>query len=1121
MAKRMLVDATQPEETRVVVVNGNRLEDLDFEIASRKQLKGNIYLAKVTRVEPSLQAAFIEYGGNRHGFLAFSEIHPDYYRIPVADREALLAEERRLAELADEDEDEAPRSRGRDRDRGRGQGRGGSSRYAESDSGRNGDAAESHDAGEPAFQADEASDESDDREDGPETEGDAGVAERDGGESEPDSGAQSADRSEDPDESGTVMAAAIPVESVSDETASADDGEPGDGDESADAPDFGSEGVAGESESHDGYQGHDETESHEAPEPVRLDTVGGDETDDEEMARRRPRPLRSYKIQEVIKRRQILLVQVTKEERGTKGAALTTYLSLPGRYCVLMPNTGRGGGVSRKITNPQDRKRLKEMLSDLDIPQGMAVILRTAGLERSKAEIKRDLEYLLRLWDSIREQTLQSTAPELIYEEANLIKRSIRDLYANDIDEVLVEGETGYRVAKDFMRMLVPSHSKRVQPYRDEAIPLFYRYQVESQIDAMHSPVVQLKSGGYIVINQTEALVAIDVNSGRSTRERNIEETAYKTNLEAADEVARQLRLRDLAGLIVIDFIDMEDNRNNASVERRMKEAMKNDRARIQLGRISPFGLLELSRQRLRPSLLEANFEKCPHCAGLGVIRSTESAALHALRAIEEEGIRRRSSEISVALPAKIALYILNAKRAELGLIEQRYGLRVLIQTDETLVVPDLRIERVKARLPGEEAAAAVATASALAEPERRTVAVDPDDDDTEEESPVAAEPRRGAPAEAASPERAGEGDGDRRGGRRGRRGRRRHGGERPGEGVPGPAAPMAAASAPESDDGDEAGDTGAVDEAASGVPSAPGAAENGDGQNRKRRRGKRGGRRRGRGRFEQNGAEGQTSEAAQSEEFASGEFASEDLESDDFDGDAEDGVDGDGDDRDVVPMPSGVAAGPVVVVPPAPVDEVVDFDWLLDVERPAETVASAEAVPSIADGEAVVASTEGEELATGGEELATGRGVLATALAVTETPPPETPAPTGARKRPSRRRTAAAAEPAVSADSVEPAAEPVAAAPAKRPSRRRTKSAVTEEALAPAELSVEVAPETAVEIVPEPAPEPVAEIVAADEDVVAVAPTERPEALPPAPAVIVTEPSEPAGPPKRGWWRK
>ena len=1111
MAKRMLVDATQPEETRVVVVNGNRLEDLDFEIASRKQLKGNIYLAKVTRVEPSLQAAFIEYGGNRHGFLAFSEIHPDYYRIPVADREALLAEERRLAELADEDEDEAPRSRGRDRDRGRGRNRGGPARNAEPESGDEGDAGEASESENPTDNGDENladSGDEDPRDGGEDTPPDSG------GEPEAPDGSETGNglAPDDLDGPGKVMPASIPVESVSDDSG-ADDAEsyPADTEE----PEAASENEAGDhGESDDGEGASLETgagetsENPDGAEPVRYDTVGGDETDDEEMVRRRPRPLRSYKIQEVIKRRQILLVQVTKEERGTKGAALTTYLSLPGRYCVLMPNTGRGGGVSRKITNPQDRKRLKEMLSDLDIPQGMAVILRTAGLERSKAEIKRDLEYLLRLWDSIREQTLQSTAPELIYEEANLIKRSIRDLYANDIDEVLVEGEQGYRVAKDFMRMLVPSHSKRVQPYRDETIPLFFRYQVESQIDAMHSPVVQLKSGGYIVINQTEALVAIDVNSGRSTRERNIEETAYKTNLEAADEVARQLRLRDLAGLIVVDFIDMEDNRNNASVERRMKEAMKNDRARIQLGRISPFGLLELSRQRLRPSLLEANFEKCPHCAGLGVIRSIESAALHTLRAIEEEGIRRRSSEITVAVPSKVGMYILNTKRAELALVEQRYGLRVIVQTDDTLIVPESRIERVKARLPGEEAAAAVATASALAEPERRTVVADDEDDEIEEEGAETAEPRRSAPAEAASGERPGEGERDRRG-RRGRRGRRRPGGERSGEGAPPAHRPAAVQPAPESDEGDETSET--AEGAEAGAPPTPGVGENGEGQARKRRRGKRGGRRRGRNRFDQPGAEGAGIESGGQEGFASEEFDGE------TDGEA-------------VPAPLRTAEPAIAPAPAAaPVsadDDEVDFDWLLDVERPAADV-SATLTTAAETADAVVASTEGDSVAS--------------ALAAVEPSAPEAPA---ARKRPSRRRAGGSETPeAVVGEGAE------AAAPAKRPSRRRTKSVVSEEVLAPAEIAAtsaasEVAPEAAAEIMPEPAPDsepaPVSTPAPEFDDAAFVASTERPDEVPHAPAVIVAdaplphptrdsvtdeapppEPPVPAGPPKRGWWRK
>ena len=537
--RRMLIDATHPEETRVVVLDGNRLEDFDVEVASRRQLKGNIYLAKVTRVEPSLQAAFVEYGGNRHGFLAFNEIHPDYYQIPIADREALIAEQ--------VDQQKADEARG---------------------------------------------------------------------------------------ENG--------------------------GDGSA------------------------------------IDSVGG--SDDEEVEVRRPLAAhRHYKIQEVIKRRQILLVQVVKEERGNKGAALTTYLSLAGRYCVLMPNTARGGGISRKITQASDRKRLKSIVGDLDIPEGIAVIVRTAGAQRSKAEIKRDYDYLLRLWSSVREATLQSTAPALVYEEGNLIKRAIRDLYDRDIQEIIVDGDAAYRTAKSFMKLLIPSHAKRVKPYVEEGMPLYQRHGVESNLDAMLQPRVGLRSGGYIIINPTEALVAIDVNSGRATRERNIEETALRTNVEAADEVARQLRLRDLAGLIVIDFIDMENSRNQSQVERRLKEAMKSDRARIQVGRISPFGLLELSRQRLRPSLMETSFQVCPTCRGAGAVRTIESTALHILRVIEEEGLRRRSSEVTVRVPTAVALYVLNNKRAALAAIEARYGFAVSLAGDDTLIPPDHTIERVKA----------------------------------------------------------------------------------------------------------------------------------------------------------------------------------------------------------------------------------------------------------------------------------------------------------------------------------------------------------------------------------------------------------------------------------------
>ena len=542
--KRMLIDASHPEETRVTVVSGNRVEDFDVEVESRRQLKGNIYLAKVTRVEPSLQAAFVDYGGNRHGFLAFSEIHPDYYQIPVADREALIAEE--------------------------------------------------EDAQRAANEAEEAED------------------------------------------------------------------------------------AAGE----DG----------------RVEEVGGgDEIDEAEKIRRPTTDRRRYKIQEVIKRRQILLVQVVKEERGNKGAALTTYLSLAGRYCVLMPNTARGGGISRKIASGQDRKRLKSILSEFGIPAGMAVIVRTAGAKRTKAEIKRDYEYLIRLWEQVRQKTLESIAPSAIHEEGNLIKRSIRDIYTKDIEEVIVDGEEGYRTAKDFMKLMMPSHAKRVQPYRDTTMPLLQRFGVESQIDSMHLPEVQLKSGGYIVINSTEALVAIDVNSGRSTRERNIEETAYKTNIEAAEEVARQLRLRDLAGLIVIDFIDMENHRNQGKVERTLKDAMRTDRARIQIGRISPFGLLEMSRQRLRPSIQEIHSEPCPHCAGTGLRRSVNTTALQMLRTLEEEAMRKRNSEITMHIPSEMALYILNHKRDQLARIEADYELKVYLEGDDSLIPPDYRMDKVKA----------------------------------------------------------------------------------------------------------------------------------------------------------------------------------------------------------------------------------------------------------------------------------------------------------------------------------------------------------------------------------------------------------------------------------------
>ena len=641
---RMLIDASHPEETRVVIANGYRLEEFDVESESRKQLKGNIYLAKVTRVEPSLQACFVDYGGNRHGFLAFSEIHPDYYQIPIADREALVAEHQ---------EEEA----------------------------------KAHEA--------------------------------------------------------------------------ADD-------------DHGGEGV---------------------------EVLGGD---DEEIPIRRPVNLRrQYKIQEVIKRRQILLVQVVKEERGNKGAALTTYLSLAGRYCVLMPNTARGGGISRKIAQSSDRKKLKQILGELEIPQGMAVIVRTAGSKRTKAEIRRDYDYLMRLWSEVREKTLKSIAPSLVHEEGDIVKRAIRDLYTKDIDEIIVQGGDAYRAAKDFMKLLIPSHAKKVQPHDEGEIPVFQKFQVENQMDAMHEPEVQLRSGGYIVINPTEALVSIDVNSGRATKERNIEETALKTNMEAAEEIARQLRLRDLAGLIVIDFIDMEVSRNQSKVERCLKDAMRNDRARIQIGRISPFGLLELSRQRLRPSLHETSFEPCAHCGGSGVRRSTESTALQMLRILGEEGQKGRSKQLTLFTPTVVALYLFNNKRHAIAEMEERFKLTIRIEADDTLIPPDHRLDRVKSDGAVEAAVDAPATAAA-----------------------------------AESNEEKSEEDGRRR--RRRRRGRKRGG-----EGEAHDTQEMRAddQTDDQSDDDDESESEGETREAR--TPRDGAAEQSEDGQPKRRRRGRRGGRRR------------------------------------------------------------------------------------------------------------------------------------------------------------------------------------------------------------------------------------------------------------------------------------
>lgn len=585
----MLIDASHPEETRVVVVRGNRIEEFDFESEHKKQLKGNIYLARVTRVEPSLQAAFVEYGGNRHGFLAFSEIHPDYYQIPAADRLALLEEEEKAANDENDAEDAA------------------------------------------------------------------------------------AERSQKKDKNKRTK------KEKSKKSISLDaDGDTVSQDVDAD---------------HDSEENDDHDDDHDHTDENNEDSIESVGSEDalEEVPNYQRTQRRQYKIQEVIKRRQILLIQVVKEERGNKGAALTTYLSLAGRYSVLMPNTARGGGISRKITNIQDRKRLKDIVKDLEVPKGMGVILRTAGANRTKAEVKRDYEYLMRLWENVRNLTLESSAPALVYEEGSLIKRSIRDLYNKDISEILVAGDRGYREAKDFMRMLMPSHAKMVQPYRDP-FPIFARNGIETQLDRMLQPQVTLKSGGYLVMNQTEALVAIDVNSGRSTKEHSIEETAYQTNLEAAEEVARQLRLRDLAGLVVIDFIDMEDKRNIRNVEKKLKDCLKDDRARIQVGRISHFGLMEMSRQRIRASVLESTMQPCPHCHGTGNIRSESSVALHVIRSIEEYLLRDLNYNIIVRTSVAIALYVLNNKRHVLGDLETRFGLTISIEADETLGTQHLTI---------------------------------------------------------------------------------------------------------------------------------------------------------------------------------------------------------------------------------------------------------------------------------------------------------------------------------------------------------------------------------------------------------------------------------------------
>jgi ribonuclease E len=755
MSRKMLIDATHAEETRVVVVDGNKVEEFDFETINKRQLAGNIYLAKVTRVEPSLQAAFVDYGGNRHGFLAFAEIHPDYYQIPVEDRKILLEEERALNRAQDEEDNSRARSRPRP-----------APRPAAASGGR------------------------------------------------------------DPVKSG--RASAMDVIDLDDETAEATTMTP---DQSGDAPyehDHSHEDGAENGHDHSQLGAHSHDHSHEnggdqqgeasadgdngerrykaidhaSDTDDEIESIAEEDVAEEISAPRRPRA-RRYKIQEVVKVRQIMLVQVVKEERGNKGAALTTYLSLAGRYCVLMPNTARGGGISRKITQATDRKKLKEIAGEIEVPEGAGLIIRTAGAKRTKPEIKRDYEYLMRLWEEIRELTLKSMAPAQIYEEGNLIKRTIRDLYSKEIDEVLVEGEAGYRTAKDFMRMIMPANAKDVKRY-DEAMPLFARFQVESYLGGMFNPTVQLKSGGYIVIGITEALVAVDVNSGRSTREGSIEDTALKTNLEAAEEVARQLRLRDLAGLIVIDFIDMEERRNNLAVEKRLKDKLKTDRARIQVGRISGFGLMEMSRQRLRPGMLESTTQPCSHCHGTGLIRSDDSLGLQVLRALDEEGTRKRSKEVLLKAPIGIVNFLINQKREHIALIEARYGMAVRIEADPAMISPDFAIEKFKTatRNVPEQSAVVSGNASLMGAP----VAEFEEEDDLVEDDIV--DEVEADEAEVSVGETGEKADGQSPGGPKKKRRRRRR--KKGGSGSNG--APNGQAEGPAGDDDDEDGDDAGED---------------------------------------------------------------------------------------------------------------------------------------------------------------------------------------------------------------------------------------------------------------------------------------------------------------------
>jgi ribonuclease E len=879
MPNKMLIDATHPEETRVVVVRGNRVEEFDFETAQRKQLRGNIYLAKVTRVEPSLQAAFIEYGGNRHGFLAFSEIHPDYYQIPVADRQALIeADERAHREAEEESENRSNRRRPRHRNaRRRGNGDRVQSGVVETTDVETADldhaqADQPHDHGDEHHAVDAHHHDHEDH--GHEHAHDHGHAHHEHDhthgdhehEHEHEDHIHASETSTAEWHPEMLASSAIEASHVTEPAGAEAPQQPAHEDLTRDEPTHekhahehaahadeaphgdhaGSEAAASEHAEETaaplGDEHHDDEDDGDESEDEVVESVGGDDVM-EEVPERTFRPRRQYKIQEVIKRRQVMLVQVVKEERGNKGAALTSYLSLAGRYAVLMPNTARGGGISRKITSAQDRSRLKEVVQDLDVPEGMGIILRTAGASRTKPEIKRDFEYLIRMWETVRDMTLKSQAPTLVYEEGSLIKRSLRDLYNKEIDEIQVAGEAGYQEARDFMKMLMPSNVRAVRQYRDGQ-PLFSRMGVESQLDAMFSPTVQLRSGGYIVINQTEALVSIDVNSGRSTREHHIEDTALKTNLEAAEEVARQLRLRDLAGLIVIDFIDMDEKRNNRSVERKLSDCLRQDRARIQVGRISHFGLLEMSRQRIRASVLESSTEPCPQCGGSGHVRSVSSVALQLLRGLEEILMKGATHNLVVRTRTDVALYVLNHKRGHLRDLEDGFKVTLSVIADPTVSGQQSFVIDRGEQVHTLEAAKALLAAQVAAFPSQAEEAFD-EDEPFDVEAEVETEETEGLTDEATVGEEGhGEADADghkrkRRRRRRGRAEAREGGPARDTDETPSAAADMVAAPGAIADEGE------ADDDEAEDQPGAVRTDQTAGGERRPRRRGRRGGRRR------------------------------------------------------------------------------------------------------------------------------------------------------------------------------------------------------------------------------------------------------------------------------------